>query len=178
MDDFRLPPIESVIKREIPPPSDYYFASSEDDEAASASSACDSVMDLSINGASNSPSTPMMTSFTPGLTDFDPAERHFSLDELRPQPIVRKRNKRAVPAEQKDAKYWNRRLKNNVAARRSREARRMKENQIAMRAAFLESENDFLRRELDAAVRDNRDLAYELRVLAARLDRELNKGPN
>ena len=40
----------------------------------------------------------------------------------------------------KDDKYWARRNKNNMAAKRSRDARRTKENQIAMRAAFLEKE--------------------------------------
>ena len=43
-----------------------------------------------------------------------------------------------VPQESKDDRYWEKRIKNNVAARRSREARRLKENQIALRAAFLE----------------------------------------
>jgi leukemia factor-related protein len=40
----------------------------------------------------------------------------------------------------KDEKYWARRRKNNMAAKRSRDARRMKENQIALRAGFLEKE--------------------------------------
>lgn len=45
-----------------------------------------------------------------------------------------------VPDDMKDDKYWARRRKNNMAAKRSRDARRVKENQIAMRAAFLEKE--------------------------------------
>jgi hypothetical protein len=45
-----------------------------------------------------------------------------------------------TPEEQKDDKYWARRKKNNMAAKRSRDIRRIKENQIAVRAAFLESE--------------------------------------
>lgn len=45
-----------------------------------------------------------------------------------------------VPMEMKDDKYWARRRKNNMAAKRSRDARRLKENQIAMRANFLEKE--------------------------------------
>ena len=45
-----------------------------------------------------------------------------------------------VPDDLKDDKYWARRRKNNMAAKRSRDARRVKENQIAMRAAFLEKE--------------------------------------
>ncbi|VEL27807.1 unnamed protein product [Protopolystoma xenopodis] len=33
----------------------------------------------------------------------------------------------------KDEKYWNRRLKNNAAAKRSRDARRAKESQVEIR---------------------------------------------
>lgn len=47
-----------------------------------------------------------------------------------------------------DDKYWSRRKKNNVAAKRSRDARRLKENQIAVRASFLERENAALREEV------------------------------
>lgn len=53
-----------------------------------------------------------------------------------------------VPDEQKDDKYWSRRYKNNEAAKRSRDARRLKENQISVRAAFLERENAALRQEV------------------------------
>lgn len=41
----------------------------------------------------------------------------------------------------KDAAYWERRKKNNEAAKRSRDARRAKEDEIAIRAAYLEQEN-------------------------------------
>lgn len=44
-----------------------------------------------------------------------------------------------------DNKYWEKREKNNNAARRSREARRLKENQIVLRAAYLEKENRVLK---------------------------------
>ncbi|TSY41741.1 Hepatic leukemia factor [Bagarius yarrelli] len=49
---------------------------------------------------------------------------------------------------QMDEKYWKRRKKNNLAAKRSREARRLKENQIVVRAGFLEHENAVLRQEV------------------------------
>ena len=45
-----------------------------------------------------------------------------------------------MPHELKDEKYWVRRRKNNQAAKRSRDARRVKENQIALRASYLEKE--------------------------------------
>ena len=62
----------------------------------------------------------------------------------------------------KDEKYWQRRKKNNVAAKRSRDARRIKENQIAMRAAYLEKENEKLREELDKVKEDNARLLARL----------------
>ncbi|XP_023685915.2 D site albumin promoter binding protein b [Paramormyrops kingsleyae] len=84
----------------------------------------------------------------PGQEAFDPRRRHFTEEELRPQPIIKKAQKMLVPDEMKDEKYWNRRCKNNDAAKRSRDARRLKENQISVRAAFLERENATLRREV------------------------------
>jgi len=53
----------------------------------------------------------------------------------------------------KDSSYWERRRKNNEAAKRSRDARRAKEDELAIRAAFLEQENVQLKCEL-AALRD------------------------
>nr|CAD7410340.1 unnamed protein product [Timema cristinae] len=50
----------------------------------------------------------------------------------------------------KDAAYWERRRKNNEAAKRSRDARRAKEDEIAIRAAFLEQENMKLKYEVAA----------------------------
>ena len=61
---------------------------------------------------------------------FDPTTRIFTEDELRPQPILRKRKKQYVADEQKTEKYWEKRAKNNNAARRSREAKRLRENQV------------------------------------------------
>jgi bZIP factor len=54
----------------------------------------------------------------------------------------------SLPDEQKDQAYWERRRKNNDAAKRSRDARRAKEDEIAIRAAFLEQENLKLRVEV------------------------------
>lgn len=88
-------------------------------------------------------------SYVPGQEDFDPKSRQFSPEELRPQPMSKKSKKQYVPDDLKDDKYWARRRKNNMAAKRSRDARRVKENQIAMRANFLEKENAVLKAELD-----------------------------
>nr|CAB3253308.1 TEF/HLF [Phallusia mammillata] len=80
--------------------------------------------------------------------NFDPTTRRFTKDELKPQPIIRKSRKVLVPPEGKDGRYWSRRTKNNAAAKRSREARRIKENQILMRANYLEQENISLKSEV------------------------------
>jgi hypothetical protein len=104
----------------------------------------------------------------PGLS-FDPRERKFQPDELRPQPIIRKRKKSFVPLEGKDDKYWEKREKNNIAARRSREARRLKENQIALRTAYLEKENNQLRAELEQSKAENMELLAEKQMLMEKL---------
>uniref|UniRef100_A0A3B4AKA9 BZIP domain-containing protein n=1 Tax=Periophthalmus magnuspinnatus TaxID=409849 RepID=A0A3B4AKA9_9GOBI len=87
-------------------------------------------------------------SSVPGQDAFDPRRHRFSDEELKPQPMIKKARKMLVPDEQKDEKYWSRRVKNNEAAKRSRDARRLKENQISVRAAFLERENAALRQEV------------------------------
>ncbi|XP_055008391.1 HLF transcription factor, PAR bZIP family member a [Boleophthalmus pectinirostris] len=87
-------------------------------------------------------------SSVPGQEMFDPRKRKFTAEELKPQPMIKKARKVFIPEDLKDDKYWARRRKNNVAAKRSRDARRLKENQIAIRAAFLEKENAALRVEV------------------------------
>ncbi|XP_051530297.1 TEF transcription factor, PAR bZIP family member a isoform X2 [Myxocyprinus asiaticus] len=92
--------------------------------------------------------TDLVLSSVPGGELFDPRKHRFSEEELKPQPMIKKAKKVFVPEEQKDEKYWQRRKKNNIAAKRSRDARRLKENQITVRAAFLERENTALRLEV------------------------------
>lgn len=60
-------------------------------------------------------------------------------------PTSGRKRGRPLPDDQKDEAYWERRRKNNEAAKRSRDARRAKEDEIAIRAAFLEQENIKLR---------------------------------
>ncbi|XP_043201847.1 hepatic leukemia factor-like isoform X3 [Amphibalanus amphitrite] len=91
-------------------------------------------------------------------TQFDPQTHQFSDDELKPQAICKKSKKQIVPDERKDQRYWTRRQRNNTAAKRSRDARRLKENQIALRANFLEKENAALREVMDELNRKNQEL--------------------
>lgn len=85
-----------------------------------------------------------------------------SNEDLKPQPIIKKSRKQFVPDDLKDDKYWARRRKNNLAAKRSRDARRMKENQIALRAGYLEKENCGLRQELERLKKENLMLQNKL----------------
>jgi len=83
------------------------------------------------------------------LVGFDPSKRSFTEEELRPSPIRTKTKKRAVPDNEKDSTYWERRAKNNLAAKRSRESRRNRDNQVTLRTSFLEAENLKLRDEIN-----------------------------
>lgn len=71
--------------------------------------------------------------------------------------------------ETKNGNYWERRRKNNEAAKRSRDSRRAKEDEVAIRAAFLEQENLKLKIELS---RTRNEIA-KLTCLLYNLDREL-----
>ncbi|XP_024288852.1 thyrotroph embryonic factor isoform X2 [Oncorhynchus tshawytscha] len=98
--------------------------------------------------------TDLVLSSVPGGALFNPRKHKFSEEELKPQPMIKKAKKVYVPEDSKDEKYWQRRKKNNVAAKRSRDARRLKENQITVRAAFLERENTALRQEVGELRKD------------------------
>lgn len=109
------------------------------------------------------PPSPADSTFSMSSTrDFDPRTRAFSDEELKPQPMIKKSRKQFVPDEMKDDKYWARRRKNNMAAKRSRDARRMKENQIALRAGYLEKENMNLHREVEQLKQENMELRARL----------------
>ncbi|KAK2916975.1 hypothetical protein Q8A67_001349 [Cirrhinus molitorella] len=104
--------------------------------------------EIEVNVAFQPDPTDLVLSSVPGGELFNPRKHRFSEDELKPQPMIKKAKKVFVPEEAKDEKYWSRRKKNNTAAKRSRDARRLKENQIAVRASFLERENAALRQEV------------------------------
>lgn len=71
-----------------------------------------------------------------------------------PNPIVVEQPKSisggSSSGHDKDEAYFERRKKNNAAAKKSRDRRRIKEDEIAIRAAFLERENIELKFELAA----------------------------
>ena len=67
-----------------------------------------------------------------------------------------------MPNELKDEKYWARRNKNNIAAKRSRDTRRLKENQIVITATYLEQENENLRKQLEQLKKETMSLKTRL----------------
>lgn len=69
------------------------------------------------------------------------------------------------PSKGKDSAYWERRLKNNEAAKRSRDARRAKEQEIAIRAQYLEQENVQLKLEIAHLRAENAQLFGQLNQL-------------
>ena len=58
--------------------------------------------------------------------------------------------KKPIPSEQRDDRYYERRKRNNLAAKKSRDQRKMREDTIAVRATFLEKENAALRTAVSA----------------------------
>merc|ERR1712243_99436 len=69
--------------------------------------------------------------------------------------------KKPIPEDLKDNKYFERRKRNNLAAKKSRDQRKIREDQICQRATMLEKENAVLR----AQVGTLRDEAGSLRAL-------------
>ncbi|XP_025163050.1 protein giant-like [Harpegnathos saltator] len=61
--------------------------------------------------------------------------------------------------EEKTRAYLERRRKNNEAAKRSRDARRAKEDEIAIRAAFLQQENTALKNAMNDVLNKYKDTA-------------------
>lgn len=104
---------------------------------------------------------------------------------------MRKRQKQYVSEELKTQKYWEKRKKNNNAARRSREAKRLRENQvpsiltmnsnlaveltntvpqILLRARFLEEENAKLRQEVRRHQSEKMNMQQTIQNLNLQLD--------
>ena len=71
------------------------------------------------------------------------------LSPMDAQTRKRKRRPQPIPEDCKDDAYWERRKRNNESAKRSREMRRMKEQQTTMRVIYLEQDNLRLKTEVD-----------------------------
>ena len=74
----------------------------------------------------------------------------------------KRKRKQSISDNLKDDKYWERRRKNNAAAKRSREERLQKEADVAQTANCLVAENTELKRSLAEALLDNKQLKERL----------------
>ena len=83
----------------------------------------------------------------------------------RPKPLGRKNSRNFVPDEQKTEDYWEKRMKNNLAARKSREDRRKKELETIERKKSLERENFQLRLFIQKLESENQYLLYQRELL-------------
>lgn len=80
-------------------------------------------------------------------------------------------------ADDKDDKYWERRRKNNLAAKKSRDARKIRENQLQCKVACLENANQILRTKLEREMRKNQQISEQMAKVLAE-NEELKKNLN
>ena len=85
--------------------------------------------------------------------------------KYNPKPLGKKNSRKFVPEEQKTEDYWQKRIKNNVAARKSREDRRHKELETLNKQANYEKENLQLRMLIEKMQHENQYLLYEITLL-------------
>ncbi|KAF4107895.1 hypothetical protein G5714_010654 [Onychostoma macrolepis] len=77
------------------------------------------------------------------------AYQFHAAPSLRANSATR-RKRQFTPDEQKDSNYWLKRTRNNEAAKRSRQRKRMEEHLLESRAVTLQRENDKLKAALSA----------------------------
>merc|ERR1719422_2228909 len=78
----------------------------------------------------------------------------------------RKRRKQThVPDANKDERYWTRRLKNNEAAKRSRDMRIKRERVVFEENQRLENMNKELRLEMDKFITENKELRLKMDIV-------------
>lgn len=82
--------------------------------------------------------------------------------KYNPKPVLQKGDRNYVPDSLKDREYWERRQRNNEAARKSREERRRKELEVLDKLTNLEEKKN----ELEAKVREleRRNVYLECRL--------------
>jgi len=77
-----------------------------------------------------------------------------------PKPVIEKPPKQFVPDTDKDKSYWEKRQRNNKAARRSREMRRVKEKETHDKLVRLKNENEALRVAITLLIQRNENLEF------------------
>jgi len=183
-DDYKLPSQPAWNENQIVRVSQIGL-SSQDSDQDDRTFTTDQVLAGMLGGRQSSqrhftltPSNPSLAQIQEQQPKFDPTTHHFSPEELKPTPIQKKSRKQLVREEDKDEKYWDKRRKNNQAAKRSREARRSRENQISMRASFLEKDNAMLKEELLTVKEELQSLREKLLLVTQQSELQLAKCQN
>ena len=109
------------------------------------------------------------------MTDEEKKKKHKTSiqDKTKPNIFVKpdspvsgknkRKKKQSISDNEKDGKYWERRRKNNAAAKRSREERLAKEASVAKQANALVLENQKLTEDLKNALNENKKLKLRLK---------------
>lgn len=82
----------------------------------------------------------------------------------KPAPMVKKSERRFINAEQKDETYWERRKRNNAAAKKSRESRREKEIEVNRRCDLLKKDNEGMKFSIMNLQERNKQLESSLSI--------------
>ena len=106
-----------------------------------------------------------VTSFFPFLQSG--YEKSYQYD---PKPLMKKNSRKLVPAEEKNQKYWQKRLRNNKAARKSREDRRKKELEVLDTMKQLKDENAGLKLYINSMNKANEQMQQEIATMKQKLE--------
>lgn len=104
-------------------------------------------------GSSSSPEEASLLASHNGFSAIDSnrssaVSDHTDTEDFEDRP-KRKRPRNPIPNEKKDEKYWERRRKNNIAAKRSRETKKQKVDEELQKAKDAVQENHKLKQEIE-----------------------------
>ncbi|KXJ15317.1 hepatic leukemia factor [Exaiptasia diaphana] len=111
---------------------------------------------------SSGESSPSSEDSNPQFTPIPEIERNASR-----KGSSRRRGEK-VASSMKDDKYWEKRLRNNASAKRSRDARRVRELECQIRSEFMEEENRKLEEENKMLREENARLSKMIQELKSR----------
>ena len=125
------------------------------------------LMQNRLVGQNFQPSVAWPGSPSPPTTPSSPALSATVTPTGIPQPTAATPSSSRSLSREKDSAYWERRQKNNEAAKRSRDARRAKEQQVSIRAQLLEQENIRLKFEVAQLRAENKQIREHFFLLHA-----------
>ena len=83
-------------------------------------------------------------------------------EEASPEPTSS-----GIMQTERDEKYWERRRKNNIAAKKSRDARKIRENQLKVKVNCLQNANQVLRDQVERDKLEINELKQQVTNLMA-----------